>query len=49
MSIYKKGKDWYIDYRVHGRRKREKVGPSQKLAIAENNFLNIKIMEMPHK
>lgn len=52
MSIFKKGHNWYIDYYVHGRRKREKIGPSKKLtenilakrklAIAENRFLDIK-------
>lgn len=30
--MYQKGNDWYIDYRVSGRRKREKVGPSKKIA-----------------
>ncbi|MEW6557531.1 MAG: tyrosine-type recombinase/integrase [Elusimicrobiota bacterium] len=52
MAIYKKGENWYIDYYAHGRRKREKIGPSKKLAeqvlakrkveIAENRFLDIK-------
>lgn len=52
MSIYKKGENWYIDYYAHGRRKREKIGSSKKLAestlakrrvaIAENRFLDIK-------
>jgi len=52
MGTYRKGNDWYIDYYVHGRRKREKVGPSKKLAddvlrkrkiqIAENKFLDIR-------
>lgn len=32
MAIFKKGDDWYIDYRVNGRRKRENVGPSKTLA-----------------
>ena len=30
MGIYLKGKNWYIDYYVKGRRKRKKVGPSKK-------------------
>ncbi len=50
MGLYQKGEDWYIDYRVNGRRKREKIGPSKKLAetvyrkrkveIAEGKFLD---------
>lgn len=32
MAIYKKRDDWYIDYYVDGRRRREKVGPSKSLA-----------------
>jgi len=32
MGIYKKGKNWYIDYYLKGRRKRKMVGPSKKLA-----------------
>ena len=52
MGIYKKGENWYIDYYVGGRRKREKVGKNRKLAISvlnkretqivENKFLDIK-------
>lgn len=55
MGVYPKGKDWYIDYYVNGRRKREKVGPSKKLAetvlqkrkvqIAEGKFLDIRRCE----
>jgi integrase len=51
MGKYQKGDNWYIDYYVNGRRKREKVGPSKKLAetvlqkrkvqIAEGKFLDI--------
>ena len=51
MGVFKKGKNWYIDYYVHGRRKREKIGPSKKQAfivlqkrkvqIAEQKFLDI--------
>jgi len=51
VGIYRKGENWYIDYYVFGRRKRENVGPSKKLAetvlqkrkveIAENRFLDI--------
>lgn len=32
MAIFRKGRDWYIDYRVKGRRKRERIGPSRSLA-----------------
>jgi integrase len=51
MGVYLKGKDYYIDYYVNGRRKREKVGASKKLAdlalekrhleVAEGKFLDI--------
>ena len=50
MAIYKKGENYYIDYYVNGHRKREKIGPSKKLAkavlqkrkveIAENKYLD---------
>jgi len=52
MGVFKKGKNWYIDYYVHGKRKRESIGPSKELAqtilkkrkvqIAENKFLDIR-------
>jgi len=55
MGIYKKGKNWYIDYYVNGKRKRELVGPSKSLAehalrkrkieIAEGKFLDVKKQE----
>jgi integrase len=32
MAIFQKGKNWYIDYYLRGRRKRKKIGPSKKLA-----------------
>jgi integrase len=32
MGVYKKGDNYFIDYYVLGRRKREKIGPSKKLA-----------------
>ena len=51
MAIFKKNNNWYIDYYVNGRRKREKIGPNRKQAlivlqkrkvqIAENRFLDI--------
>ena len=51
MGIFRRGKNWWIDYYVQGRRKREKVGSSKSLAemalkkrkveIAENKFLDI--------
>jgi len=50
MGVFKKGKDWWIDYYVSGRRKREKIGPNRRLAdtvlqkrkveIAEGKFLD---------
>lgn len=52
MGVYKRGDSYYIDYYVHGRRKREKIGLNKNLAetvlrkrkveIAENRFLDIK-------
>jgi len=52
MAIFKKGDNYYIDYYFKGRRKREKVGPSRRLAeialkkrqveIAEGKFLDVK-------
>ncbi len=52
MGRYLKGGNWYIDYYVDGRRKREMIGPSKVLAekvlakrkveIAENKFLDIR-------
>lgn len=52
MGVYLKGDNWYIDYYVNGRRKREKVGLSKSLAeivlkkrkveIAEGKFLDIR-------
>ena len=50
MSIYQRGKNWYIDFTFHGQRVREMIGPSRKGAekviakkkaeIAENKFLD---------
>lgn len=52
MGVYLKNGNWFIDYRVNGRRKREKIGPNKTLAetvlkkrkveIAEGKFLDIK-------
>lgn len=52
MAVFKKGKNWFIDYYMQGRRKRECIGPSKELAetvlkkrkvqIAENKFLDVK-------
>jgi len=52
MGLYKKGDNWFIDYYVRGRRKREKIGASKKLAeqvlakrkveIAENRYLDVR-------
>lgn len=50
-GVTRKGDNYFIDYRVNGKRKREKIGPSKKLAedvlrkrkveIAENKFLDV--------
>ncbi len=52
MALFKKGENWYIDYYVQGRRKREKVGHSKRQAqlvlekrlvqVAEGKFLDMK-------
>ena len=53
MGVFKKGRNYYIDYYLpNGRRKRQKIGPSKKQAdlvfkktkvqIAEGKFLDIK-------
>jgi len=52
MGLTKKGGSWFIDYRVQGRRRREKIGASKRLAetvlakrhaeIAEGKFLDRK-------
>lgn len=43
MGIYLKGKNWYIDYYVKGRRKRKKIGPSKKLAEQVLKDVHLKI------
>ncbi|MDD5653887.1 MAG: site-specific integrase [Candidatus Omnitrophica bacterium] len=55
MGVYFKSGNWYIDYSVAGRRKREKVAPDKKLAelalkkrliqIAECKFLDLDRIE----
>jgi len=51
MGVFKNGNNWYVDYYVQGRRKRQKVGPSKKQArvvlqkmkvqIAGGKFLDV--------
>ena len=43
MGVYKKGKYWYIDYYVHGQRKRKKIGPSRQLAELALKDVEVKI------
>jgi len=43
MGVYKKGKNWYIDYYLKGRRKRRKIGPSKKLAQQVLQDVRLKI------
>ena len=45
MGIYRKGKNWYIDYYIKGRRKRKKVGPSKKLAEQVLKDVHVKIVK----
>ena len=52
MAIFRKANNWYIDYYINGRRKREKIGPNRRQAelvfqkrqvqIAEDKFFDIK-------
>jgi integrase len=52
MGVYRRGKNWYIDFYAQGRRVREKVGPNKKLAekvlskvkteVTENRYLDIR-------
>lgn len=32
VGVYKKGRQWYIDYYFKGVRKRKKIGPSKQVA-----------------
>ena len=51
MAMFRKNDNWYIDYYINGRRKREKIGPSKtqalivlqkrKVQVAEGKFLDI--------
>jgi len=43
MGVYKKGKNWYIDYYLKGQRKRRKIGPSKKLAQQVLQDVRLKI------
>lgn len=45
MAIFKKGKNWYIDYYFKGKRKRKKIGPSRKLAEQVLKDVQIKIVK----
>jgi integrase len=52
MGVYRRGKNWYIDFYTQGRRVREKVGPNKKLTekvlnkvkteVIENRYLDIR-------
>ncbi|MFH1434945.1 MAG: site-specific integrase [Pseudomonadota bacterium] len=43
MGVFKKQESWWIDYRIDGRRRREKIGPNKKLA---ETVLNIRLVEI---
>jgi len=43
MAIFKKGKNWYIDYYFKGKRKRKKIGHSKKLAEQVLKDVQLKI------
>lgn len=52
MGVYRRGKNWHIDFYAYGRRVRQKIGPNKKLAekillklktaVIENKYLDIK-------
>lgn len=43
MGVYKKGRQWYIDYYVRGTRKRKKIGPSKQVAELALKEVELKI------
>ena len=45
MAIFKKGKNWYIDYYLNGKRKREMIGGSHKLAERVLDKRKVQIVE----
>jgi len=45
MGVYKKGENWYIDYRVQGVRKRKKIGPSYQVAKLALKDVQVKIAQ----
>ncbi len=45
MAIFKKGKNWYIDFYEKGQRKRKKIGPSKKLAEQVLKDVEVKIVK----
>ncbi len=52
MGVFKRGKNWHIDFYANGRRIRQKIGPSKKLAervlhklkteVVENKYLDVR-------
>lgn len=45
MRIYKKGKNWYIDYAFKGKRRRKKIGHSKKIAELALEDVRLKIFK----
>jgi integrase len=43
MGVYKKGRQWYIDYYLKGVRKRKKIGPSKQVADLALAQVQVKI------
>jgi len=43
MAVFKKGRQWYIDYYVKGVRKRKKIGPSKQVAELALKDVELKI------
>jgi integrase len=43
MAVFKKGRQWYIDYYVKGVRKRKKIGPSKQVAERALAQVEVKI------
>ena len=42
-TIYKRGKNWYLDVRAHGRRIRKRVGSSKKIALLALQDAEVKV------
>lgn len=44
-TIYKRGKTWYVDYRVAGKRIRRRIGPSKKVAELTLKSIEVRLSQ----